>query len=107
MLAALAVGCANVQMPGNGDGCTGGHKEIGSTPSSVTVNQALFRFTWYRIRASIGRQWGGYLAIVLLVGLLGGLAMGAISTARRTQSFFPSFLAGTNPSNLVVSLYVQ
>jgi hypothetical protein len=70
------------------------------------VNQVLFRVTWYRFRASIGRRWGGYLAVVLLVGLLGGLAMGAISGARRTQSYFPSFLASTNPSDLLVSPYV-
>ena len=70
------------------------------------MNQVLFRVAWYRFRVSIGRRWSGYLAVVLLVGLLGGLAMGAISGARRTQSFFPSFLASTNPSDLLVSAYV-
>ena len=56
----------------------------------------------YRFRRTLQRRWRGYFAIVLLVGLLGGLAMGAMAGARRTQSSFPTFLASTNPSNLSV-----
>jgi hypothetical protein len=48
----------------------------------------------------LARQWGGLLAIVLLIALLGGLAMGAIAGARRTQSSFPAFLARTNGSDM-------
>ena len=55
---------------------------------------------WYRFRATFSRRRGGYLALVLFVGLVGGLAMGAIATARRTQSSYPAFLASTNPSDL-------
>jgi len=40
------------------------------------------------------------LAIVLLIGLLGGLAMAAVAGARRNQSAFPDFLASTHPSDL-------
>jgi hypothetical protein len=36
----------------------------------------------------------------LLIGLVGGLSMGSLAAARRTQSSFPTFLANTNPSNL-------
>lgn len=43
-----------------------------------------------------------YLAIVLLLGLVGGLALGALAGARRTQSSFPKFLRSTNPSDLFV-----
>ena len=63
------------------------------------MNQVL-RVAWYRFRATFARRWAGYLALVLLVGLLGGLAMGAIAAARRTQSAFPTYLASTNPSTL-------
>ncbi|MGA3129109.1 MAG: hypothetical protein ABSD13_20645, partial [Candidatus Korobacteraceae bacterium] len=66
------------------------------------MNQVL-RVAWYCFRATFGRRWGGYLAIILLVGLVGGLAMGAIAGARRTQSSYPRFLASTNPSDLTVS----
>ena len=57
---------------------------------------------WYRFRATLGRRWGGLLAIALLVGLIGGLAMAAVAGARRTQSSFPAFLASANPSDLLV-----
>ena len=62
----------------------------------------VFRVATYRLRATFGRRWTGYLAIVLLIGLLGGLAIGSIAAARRTQSSYPTFLASTNPSTLFV-----
>ncbi|MEY2570113.1 MAG: hypothetical protein QOE63_463, partial [Acidimicrobiaceae bacterium] len=57
----------------------------------------MLRVVLYRLRATFGRRWAGYLTLVLLVGVLGGLALGAVAGARRTQSSFPSFLASTNP----------
>ena len=65
------------------------------------MRQAL-RVAWYRFRATFRRRWGGYLTLVLLIGLVGGLAMGAVAAARRTQSSFPAFLSSTNPSDLTV-----
>src|SRR6185369_16499191 len=65
------------------------------------VKPAL-RVAWYRFRATFGRRWGGYLTITLLVGLVGGLALGAIAGARRTQSSYPRFMKSTNPSDLIV-----
>jgi hypothetical protein len=60
---------------------------------------------WYRFRATARRRWGGWLALVLLIGLVGGIAMASIGAARRTQSSFPAFLRGTNPADLTVSTY--
>jgi len=54
----------------------------------------------YRFRATFARRWPGYLAVVLLLGLLGGLSMAAVAGARQTESSFAQFYAGTNPSNL-------
>jgi hypothetical protein len=48
---------------------------------------------------------GGLFAIVLLVGLIGGIALGSIAAARRTQSSYPRFLASTNPSDMAVSVF--
>ncbi len=57
---------------------------------------------WYRFRATWRHRWTGYLGIVLVVGLIGGVAMAAVAGARRTQSSFGVFLAATRPSNLAV-----
>ena len=61
------------------------------------------RVAWWRFRVTLGHRRGGYVAIVLLVGLVGGLAMGGVAGARRTQSSFPKFLRSTNPSDLIVA----
>jgi hypothetical protein len=65
------------------------------------ISQVL-RVAWYRLRATFGRRWGGYVGLVLLIGLIGGIALGAGAAARRTESSFPVFLASTNPSDLTV-----
>ncbi len=59
----------------------------------------------YRFQATFRRRWGGYVAIALLIGLVGGIAMGSIAAARRTQSSYPAFLASTNASDLTMSTY--
>ena len=64
------------------------------------MNRGALRVARYRFRATFGRRWSAYLSLVLLIGLIGGLAMGALAAARRTESSFPTFLASTNPSNL-------
>ena len=65
------------------------------------AGQAL-RLAWYRLAVTFRSRWGGYLALAVLIGLAGGIAMGSMVAARRTYSSYPEFLAGTNPSDLVV-----
>ena len=60
---------------------------------------------WYRFRSAFGRRWGGYLSVVLLIGLVGGIAMASVAAGRRTQSSYPTFLASTNPSDMTVAVY--
>jgi hypothetical protein len=62
----------------------------------------VLRLAWYRFRATFGRRWSGYLSLVLLVGLVGGVALASAAAARRTESSFPVFLASTDPSDLTV-----
>jgi hypothetical protein len=57
---------------------------------------------WFRFRATFAREWTGYLALVLLIGLIGGLALGVLAAARRTQSSYSAFLHSTNPSDLSI-----
>jgi hypothetical protein len=63
------------------------------------------RVAWYRFPATFGRRRNGYLAIVLLIGLTGGVAMGSVAAARRTQASFATFLASTNPSDLSLTVF--
>src|SRR3954466_6247248 len=77
----------------------------GPEPASVGHCEGMMqavRVARYRFRATFGRRWGGLLAIVVLIALAGGLAMGAVAGARRTQSSFPNYLKSTNPSDLIV-----
>lgn len=61
---------------------------------------AASRAARYRLRAGARRDWAGYLAIVLIVGIVGGVAMASVAAARRTQSAVARILAATNPSDL-------
>jgi hypothetical protein len=66
------------------------------------VTPSASRPAWYRLRAGIRHDWAGYLAIAMIVGLVGGVAMASVAAARRTQSAFPRILAASNASNLDV-----
>jgi len=68
------------------------------------VNGQAVDVAWYRFRATLRRRWGGYLTVVLLIGLVGGVAMGAVAGARRTQSAFANVLATTDASDLDVQI---
>ncbi|HLM97059.1 MAG TPA: FtsX-like permease family protein, partial [Acidimicrobiales bacterium] len=57
------------------------------------------------MRTTFRHRWGGYLSLIILVALIGGLGLGSLAAARRTQSSFSMFLASTNPSDLNVSVY--
>jgi len=62
----------------------------------------MLRVAWYRFRATLRRRWSGYVALAVLTGLVGGVALASVTAARRTDSSYPDFLAGTNPSDLIV-----
>ncbi|MGD0054370.1 MAG: ABC transporter permease [Acidimicrobiales bacterium] len=60
------------------------------------MNGRALTLAWYRFRATLRVRRAGYLAVVLLVALVGGVAMGALAGARRTESAFPRYLASTH-----------
>jgi hypothetical protein len=64
------------------------------------VNRNTWSVARFRFGATFARRRAGYLTLTLLIGLLGGLAMGSVAAARRTQSSFPQYVASTNPSQL-------
>ena len=67
----------------------------------------VLRPACYRLTVTLRRRWAGYLGLVLIIGLTGGVALGAAAAARRTESSFPVFLASTNPSELTVQYSSQ
>jgi hypothetical protein len=62
---------------------------------------------WYRFAVTFSRRRSGYLTLIVLIGLLGGVAMGSVAAARRTQSSYATFLASTSPSDLGLSVQGQ
>jgi hypothetical protein len=66
------------------------------------MSEPLLRAARYRFRATFRRRWSGYLTLALLIGLVGGVALGSLTAARRTYASYPEFLASTNPSDLLV-----
>jgi MacB-like periplasmic core domain/FtsX-like permease family len=79
--------------------------EPGRKEGIGAVNERRFGVIRYRSRATFRYRWPGLLSLVVLVGLVGGLGLGSLAAARRTQSSFSVLLAGTNPSDLEVSIY--
>ncbi len=66
------------------------------------MSTGCWTVAWYRFRATFHRRRPGYLSLVLLVGLVGGLALGSIAAARRTQSSFPVYAASTDPTQMEI-----
>src|SRR5215475_4388800 len=91
-------------MLARGRGCALAHSRCGSGQAILPDMHAAdaFRVAWYRFRSTLRRRWTGYLAITLLLGLVGGLAIGSVAAARRTQAAYAASLAATNPSDLTV-----
>jgi hypothetical protein len=66
------------------------------------MSEPVLRVASYRFRATFRRRLGGYLALAVLIGLVGGVALGSLTAARRSYASYPEFLASTNPSDLLV-----
>jgi hypothetical protein len=87
------------------------HRNVGHRPREGDPTREHGRADWtarvvrYRTRATVARAWAGWLGVVVLVGLLGGVAMAGVAAGRRTQGSYPTFLASTNPSDLTASVY--
>jgi hypothetical protein len=77
-------------------------RQAAECPVRSMLNGAGRRLVWFRLVRTWRARRSSYLGLVLISALLGGLAMGAVSAARRTQSSYPALLASTNPSQLQV-----
>ncbi len=48
---------------------------------------------WMRTRVELRSSWRAWLALALLIGLAGGVALAAVAGARRTATAYPRFVA--------------
>ena len=64
------------------------------------MNGQTLRVAQFRFGATFARRRAGYISLVLLIALLGGLAMGSVAAGRRTQSSFPEYLEAADPFQL-------
>jgi putative ABC transport system permease protein len=58
---------------------------------------------WLRLRAELRGQWRTVLALAVLLGLIGGIALTAAAGARRTDTAYPRFLHRSDAADLLVT----
>ncbi|MBV8981815.1 MAG: hypothetical protein JO086_13005, partial [Acidimicrobiia bacterium] len=59
---------------------------------------------WIAARAQLRRRWGATIALVLLVGLTGGVVIAAIAGASRTDSAMKRFVRFSRPEDAYVTV---
>ncbi|HEV3212470.1 MAG TPA: FtsX-like permease family protein [Acidimicrobiales bacterium] len=69
------------------------------------MSPSAWRTVRYWSTRTLAGQARSLVGLVVLVALLGGLAMGALAGARRTQSAFPRYLARSHASNLQLYIF--
>ena len=58
---------------------------------------------WLRLRAELRRQWRGWLALAMLLGMISGIALTAAAGAWRTDTAYPRFLSRSHAADLLVN----
>src|SRR5437588_2809423 len=67
-----------------------------------TRDNAPVAAVWMAARAQLRRRWGATVALILLVGLAGGVVIAAIAGASRTESAMKRFVAYSRPEDAYV-----
>src|SRR5580700_6845260 len=83
----------------------GGHQRMSEPATQPRRRSRATHVGWFWFRANFGRRVTNYLTIIVLVGAIGGLALGSVAAAGRTASSYNTFLASTNPSDLDVTVF--
>ena len=58
---------------------------------------------WLHLRAEARRRWPAWLAVVVLIGTVGGLVMGTVAGARRTATAFDRMVEETETTEVLVN----
>src|SRR5436305_14275559 len=77
----------------------GGALPVTAAPAQ---NEPVVQAVWMAARAQLRRRWGATVALVLLVGLAGGVVIAAIAGASRTDSAMKRFVAYSRPEDAYV-----
>src|SRR5436305_10722134 len=67
-------------------------------------NGPVVQAVWMAARAQLRRRWGATVALILLVGLAGGVVIAAIAGASRTETAMKRFVAFSRPEEAFVSV---
>ncbi len=57
---------------------------------------------WLRSRAELRQRWKAWLAVALLAGIGGGIAIGAFAAADRVEQTYPEFVEAGHPMDVLV-----
>jgi hypothetical protein len=68
------------------------------------VNSRALTIGGYRYRSTFRNRWPSYVALALFIAILGGVAMGTVAGARRTESSFGTLLNRSDSSQLEAPL---
>lgn len=60
---------------------------------------------WYRFGAELRGRWKAWVALGLLLGVIGGIVMAATAGARRTASAYPRFLSQSEAADVTVDVF--
>jgi hypothetical protein len=69
------------------------------------MNPRTLALARYRFARSVRRSRGTYLALVLLMGVIGGTAMASLAAARETASSYATLLRSSNPSDMNLLIF--
>lgn len=70
------------------------------------MSPSTFKVVTYRLRATLRDRWISYVSLALFIAVLGGVAMGTVAGARRTETSFTTLLNRQDSSQLFGAIQV-
>ena len=69
------------------------------------MRSATWRIARFRLARTWSRGWASFVAFVLVIGVVGGVAISSLVGARATQNSYTTLIHRSNPSAMSLSLY--